>query len=271
MKSKIVEAIGLPTHAVALIWSDAAPADAISLKPGRWACLMSLFAATAAKGRVCSINRETYGCWGGGTGMGFGNCYEKFPGGVQCFYRFLSDGNEKSEHGREVAKQVAAWGDHHWTDEFLKGERYLKDSDAVERFLMASPMREIPAKCVVLKPLEMVDERDDVKNITFFVDPDRLSALVVLAKYTEPDEDNVIMSWAAGCQSVGIFAYEELRRESPRAVVGLTDLSARATVRPLLGKDVMSFTAPWPRFLQMEENVDDSFLQRPTWHGLREH
>ena len=50
----------------------------------------------------------------------------------------------------------------------------------------------------------------------------------------------------------------------------LTDISARNTVRASLGTNLMSFTAPWPRFLEMEDNVNSSFLHRETWHELRD-
>jgi len=68
---------------------------------------------------------------------------------------------------------------------------------------------------------------------------------------------------------MGIFAYRELEREHPRALVGITDLSARQNVRASLGENVLSFTMPWPLFLKMEQNVDGSFLQRRTWEQLR--
>ena len=85
MDCKIASAISLTNHPVALVWADAAPEGAVSFTPGRWGCVMSLFAATAAKGRVGAFDRQTYGCWGGGAGLGFGRCYEKFPGGEECF------------------------------------------------------------------------------------------------------------------------------------------------------------------------------------------
>jgi hypothetical protein len=69
---------------------------------------------------------------------------------------------------------------------------------------------------------------------------------------------------------MGIFGYRELERDHPRALLGLTDLSARATVRSALGKNALSLTAPWPVFLRMEQDVESSFLQRETWHRLRE-
>ncbi|MGA7768178.1 MAG: DUF169 domain-containing protein [Candidatus Sulfotelmatobacter sp.] len=82
MNSKLVDAIGLKTHAVALTWAGAAPQGAIQFKPGRWGCVVSVFATVAAKGRVGAFDRKTYGCWGGGVGLGFCNCYENFPGGI---------------------------------------------------------------------------------------------------------------------------------------------------------------------------------------------
>jgi hypothetical protein len=272
MESKIAKGIALTNHPVALIWADAAPAGAISFKPGRWACVMGLFAAAAAKARVGAFDRQTWGCWGGGTGLGFGNCYEAFPGGVECFCGFLGDGNEKTENGRKVGEMVAQSGNRKMTDDFLLGERYQKDAATTQRWLKKFPFRDIPAKWVVIKPLEQVDPaNDDVKSVTFFVDPDRLSALVILANYASPETENVTLPWGAGCHSIGVFTYREMEREWPRAVVGLTDISARNTVRPMLGKNVLSFTAPWSVFQRMEDNVEGSFLQRESWHEVMQH
>ena len=132
------------------------------------------------------------------------------------------------------------------------------------------PIRTVPARYVVLKPLDQVDpELETPRNVTFFVDPDQLSALVVLANYGDPGGESVTVPWAAACQVMGILAYRELEREAPRALVGLTDLSARLNVRATLGPHVLSFTAPWPVFQRMERNVGDSFLQRETWAALR--
>jgi hypothetical protein len=232
---------------------------------------MGVFAAAAAKARTGVFSRETYGCWGGGVGLGFGNCYETFPGGVSGFCGFLADGNNKTEQGRAIGEQLAAGAGKRMADDFLLGERYLKSPEVTRRFLDFVPLRDVPTKYVVVKPLEAADpQKDDIKSVTFFVDPDRLSALVILANYTDPEKDNVVMPWAAGCQQIGIFAYRELEREYPRAVVGLTDLSARHAVRSSLGRNVMSFTAPWPVFQKLEANVDNSFLQRQTWHELGE-
>jgi hypothetical protein len=271
MNSTIATAIDLETHPVALIWADKAPSKAIRFKSGRWGCVVNVFAA-AAKGRTGVFDRDTFGCWGGGVGLGFGNQYRSFPGGVDGFCRFLSNGNEQSEEGRAVIESMRASGQTRNIDDFLHGERYLKDPDSTRRFLDVLPMRDIPAHFVIVKPLEEVDpEHDEIKSVTFFVDPDRLSALVILANYAHPAPDSVIIPWGAGCQVMGIFAYDELERERPRGLVGMTDISARNNVRSVLGPHVMSFTAPWPLFQDMEANVDGSFLQRNTWGALRKH
>ena len=57
--------------------------------------------------------------------------------------------------------------------------------------------------------------------------------------------------------------------DRPRAVVGLTDLSARKMLRRL-GKDLMTVSIPLALFQDMEANAAGSFLDRPTWQALKE-
>ncbi len=190
-------------------------------KPGRWGCVMSLMAAAASKGRTGVFDRQTYGCWGGGVGLGFGNRYETFPGGLEGFYRFLSDGNEKTEAGRQIGEGMAQAGVAQFADDFLFGERYVKDPECTRTFVQSLPMRDIPAKYVVAKPLEKTDpQHDKVKSVTFFVEPDALSALVILANYAHPERENVAIPWAAGCQVMGILAYRELEQRSSTRLGG---------------------------------------------------
>jgi hypothetical protein len=78
------------------------------------------------------------------------------------------------------------------------------------------PIMDIPARYVVMKPLRDVDlTRDNVRSITFLVNPDQLSALVVLANYEGEHNENVIIPFAAGCQSIGICTFRENEREHP--------------------------------------------------------
>ena len=94
MKSEIAGAINLKHHPVAVILSDEKPDQALQFKPGKWGCVMFMF-ANAARGKTAAFDAQTYGCWGGGVGLGFGNAYQAFPGGVDCFAHFLSSGNDQ--------------------------------------------------------------------------------------------------------------------------------------------------------------------------------
>jgi uncharacterized protein (DUF169 family) len=268
MKSKIAEAIALKYQPIALLWSDQKPAGAVQFQAGKWGCIMWL-AASAVKGKVAVCDRKTFGCFGGGVGMGFGDQYLNFPGGKDCFCHFLSAGNRQWEEGRQAAEKVKPFLREEAYDNFVSGERYLKTPEQVHQFIKNLPITDIPAEFVIFKPLAEIEaEQETPKVIIFFADPDQLSTLVVLANYDRPDNLNVIIPYAAGCQTIGIYPYQEAKAERQRAVVGLTDLSARVYIRKQLADNLMTFAVPLAMFEEMERNVDGSFLERPTWQGL---
>ncbi len=270
MESKIASALKLKFNPVATIWTDERPEKALQFKKGKWSCVMFMFAG-AAKGKTAVFDWETFGCFGGGVGLGFGNQYLTTPGGIECFYYFLSTGNAQWERGKEIGENIRAFVSGEVFDEFMCGERYIKSPELVKKFVESLPIVDIPEKYVVLKPLKDVDlGKEKPVVITFLANPDQLSALGILANYTTESFNNVIMPFAAGCQSIGIFSYQEARSENPRAVVGLTDISARKNIRKQLGKDTLSFFVPLKMFQEMEENVEGSFLERPTWRSIVE-
>ncbi|RDV84550.1 DUF169 domain-containing protein [Ammonifex thiophilus] len=257
MESKIARALGMRFQPVALLWSDEKPSGARQFSPGKWGCVMWLFAA-AARGEVAACDRETFGCLGGGTGLGFGNQYLNWPGGIENFYCFLSTGRpnrdaSKGELRREAARQM------------LEEERYLRSPEVARHFVQQLPMTDIPARYVVFKPLGMVEERERPVVVIFTANPDQLAALTVLANFGRAAGDNVLIPFAAGCQAIGILPYREAQAEQPRAVVGLVDLSARRNVAKLLGREVFTFAVPFKLFRVMEEWVEESFLAKEEW------
>jgi hypothetical protein len=267
--SMIAEAIRLRHAPVALYWSDAKPDDAVQFEKGGWGCVMFLIVA-AARGKTAAIDRETCGCVGGAVGMGFGNRYLDFPGGVDCFHRFLSSGNEGWEKGREEIRKMEAFAARkEFLDHYAHGEGYKKTPELVEEMVGGMPMVEIPRRYVILKPLgEPATGEDPPVTVTFLVDADQLAGLVVLANYGRPGFENVSIPFVAGCQAVGILPYREARSGRPRATVGLIDISARRYPRKALGKDMLSFTVPYAMFLEMEENIGGSFLTKSQWRKL---
>lgn len=269
MESKLAQALGLKYQPVAIIWSDEKPDKAMVFKEGKWGCVMWLLAA-AAKGKTAAFDKNTYGCWGGGVGLGFGNQYLNSPGGIECFYYFLSTGNDSWQKGREMAQRLESVVTKDFLEKFRHGEGYLKSAELVKQFIDNMPIMEVPTKYVVFKPLsEVSPAADEPQVIVLLADPDQLSALIVLANYARQGNENVTAPFAAGCQQIGIFAYREARSTTPRAVIGLTDLSARNNVRRSLDRNLFSFAVPWRMFQEMEENVEGSFLQKGTWASLR--
>jgi uncharacterized protein (DUF169 family) len=270
MESRIREALTLKYHPVALLWADEKPADARQFTPGKWGCAVVMF-AQAALGRTAALSRETMGCRGGGVGMGFGEIFRETPGGIECFYRFLSSGNASDEDGRAVAAAMEGRMSPQARTSFLEGEGYLKSPDLAKAFVDSLPTLEIPARFAVFKPLEQVDrDRERPVTISFLANPDQISALVVLANYGRRTNENVTAPFGAGCHAIGILSYREAERNPPRAVMGLFDISARVNVAHLLDPDVMTFTVPLAMFDEMEQNVAGSFLERETWRSLME-
>ncbi|MDD5712196.1 MAG: DUF169 domain-containing protein, partial [Smithellaceae bacterium] len=250
MESKIVHALRLKYEPVAILWSDEKPVGAMEFQEGKWGCIMWLI-ASAAKGRTSACGRKTFGCIGGAVGMGFGPQYKNFPGGEEVFCRFLSTGVAGWKEGEETLEQIKPFLRDETYDNFVHGERYQKSPEEVRRFIACLPITDIPARYVIFKPLSAVDPQKDAPvAVIFLADPDQLSALVILANYGRGHNENVIIPHAAGCQTIGIYSFAEAKKTAPRAVVGLTDLSARAAIRKQLGANLMSFTVPFAMFAE---------------------
>jgi uncharacterized protein (DUF169 family) len=268
MDSRIRQAARIKYEPVAVLLTDEKPEKASQFKEGGWGCVMFMLAA-AAKGRTAVFDRKTFGCPGGGVGLGFGPRYKDFVGGEAGFCHFLSTGYEQSAEGREMLKKARPFLREETLDNFLYGERYIKTPELVADFIKCLPIMDLPFEYVVFKPLRDVDPaKEKPVVIVFLTDMDQLSALVVLANYARPGNQNVIIPQAAGCQLIGIIPFHEAESETPRAVVGLVDLSARLTLKRQLKEDLMTFAIPYALFEEMESSVAGSFLERTTWQTL---
>jgi uncharacterized protein (DUF169 family) len=232
---------------ITVITSDVKPDDALQFKEGRWGCVAAMMVA-ASKGKTAVFDRQTFGCVGGGTGLGFGDQYKTFP-----IEYLLSTGN-KSEY------RIGGHRTH-----LTEGEGYFKSPELARKFVDALPMRDLPEEFVVLKPLAQVADADRPSLVIFLANPDQLSALMVLANYSRADRDSVIAPFGAGCQSI-LFGFAESERTPPRAVIGFTDIS----VRKYVDRDILSLTVPWTMFQEMESIVAGSFLEKDQWLEVAE-
>ncbi|RLI79431.1 hypothetical protein DRP05_04010 [Archaeoglobales archaeon] len=265
MESKIAKALKLKYEPVAILWSDEKPENAIQFKKQRWGCVMWMF-ARAAKGKTAVFDRETFGCPGGGVGLGFGNQYLNFIGGMEGFCHFLSTGYGQWEGGKDLIERLSGEVGKDRFEKLMYGERYVKSPELVKKFVEQLPIIDIPNRYVIFKPLSKVEE--EPKVIVFVANPHQLSALIILANYGRETVDNVVVPMGAGCQQIGIYAYREAKSKNPKAVIGMTDLDARLNVRRQLGDDVFTFAVPYNMFEEMENNVEGSFLEVGTWTKL---
>lgn len=239
MENRLTQALRMTMGPVAIILTDAKPERATQFLPGRRGCVIAMLNA-AAQGRTAVFDRHTFGCLGGGTGLGFGNTYERFPGGIA---NFLSTGCEIMP----------------------EGEGYKKTPELAQTFIDALPVTEIPTTYLVFKPLAQVNSSETPPSVVVcYANPDQLTALVVLANYDRPGNDNVIIPFGAGCHTAFLLPYHEAQQPRPRAVVGMTDI----TVRPLLPPNILTFAVPWQRWCEMNDNVPGSFLERHDWQKV---
>ena len=147
----------------------------------------------------------------------------------------------------------------------LEGERYVKSPEMVEELLKHHPPFQAPARYIVFKRWDGLNEADEPLVAIFFGLPDVLSGLFTLANYDEVDPHGVIAPFGSGCASIVDYPYHELARDQPRAVLGMFDVSAR----PCVPAGVLTLAAPWPKLIRMVDNMEESFLITASWDKLR--
>ncbi|MEW5763148.1 MAG: DUF169 domain-containing protein [Bacillota bacterium] len=234
---KLAAALGLAYNPVAVFYSETPPEGAMKFKRCGAGCVLALFKAVQ-KDMPAVVSAEAYGCYGGGFYLGYRDTiFDNFPA-------FLSTGLE----GR------------------FEGEGFKKTPALAEVFFEEAAKRPpAPHRYCVFKPLSQLAPGETPEVVIYLVNADQLSALVTLANYARPSNDNVIVRFAAGCQSLVALPRLEARREIPRAVIGLVDVSTRHYFPP----DTLSFSVPYSMYLELLDNVAGSFLEKPDWLNLK--
>jgi len=263
-KSAIAEAAGFTTEPVAIVWTDTKPEGALEFRPGVWGCVMWMYARVAKDKKTAVFTRETIGCIGAALGLGFGRPFERHAAKTEeGFCSFLSNGIVGARDKAAYTAIAESGRDERNRKVLAEGERLMKDPTVVKTFLKALPEYDIREQYIVMKPLSEVRDDETVKSVIFLADADQISALSILANYeTGTIKERVtIAAGASGCQAIGACTYAEGEGSRPRAVIGLTDITARRNVRKMLGKDKLTFSVPYSMFLEMEKNVPGSFLE----------
>lgn len=148
----------------------------------------------------------------------------------------------------------------------MEGERYKKSPELVRQAMANMPAFRAPAKFIVFKRWDLLEENENPDAVVFFARADVLSGLFTLASFDEAETSGVITPFSAGCGSVVEYPYLEKASKKPRCIIGMFDPSARPYVEP----DRLTFSAPMEKFIRMVGNMEESFLTTPTWKKIRD-
>jgi hypothetical protein len=174
------------------------------------------------KGETVILTKENFGC--GGASL---HLFNQPKRSHEDFINFLTD------------------------DEGLKANHSLME-DWVQKSKPYNPENEY----LLYGPLKM-ENYQFAKTITFFVNPDQLSMLMIGAQYfaTTSDPEPVIAPFGSGCmQSVSLFKDLNV----PQAIIGATDMAMRQYLPP----DILAFTVTKSMFENLCKLDKRSFLEK---------
>lgn len=147
----------------------------------------------------------------------------------------------------------------------MEGERYIRTPEQVKELMKEMPLASIDKKYILFRRWDHATPGDDIQAVVFFAVPDVISGLFTLVNFDHGNGNGVIAPFGAGCASVVYHPMFENRKENPKAVLGMFDVSAR----PHVPKDVLTFAIPMKRFEQMVSYMDESFLITGSWDKVR--
>ena len=269
MESKVVEKLQSEFETVILVRSNNKPNDALQALPGKYFCIMTMFAVAVTKRKTIVFDRKTYGCPGACAGLGFGSCYEnKEYGGYDFFASFFSQGLSVANN-KELYKAIVRKMPLREQRKFIEGERFHCSKEKAYNWITQElPIYNFPEKYRIIKPLSKLTEKEIPESVIFTVNPIQLAALITLVGAFMDGINVTVTPQGAACQMIGAYVFKEGRSANPKAVLGLLDLAARKNIKKLLPTNVLTYSVPWKLFLQMEETADNCVFDSPIWKDL---
>lgn len=147
--------------------------------------------------------------------------------------------------------------------EFLARTEGLKESEEKMDEWLGSVHTYKPANGnIVIGPLA-AHSKDQLLAVTFWVNPDQLSALLIGAQYHSGGETVTMAPFGSGCgQLLPLFP----DCDKPRAMISATDIAMRQHLPP----DVLGFTVTPPLYERLCSLGADSFLEKPFFKRMKE-
>jgi len=202
--------------------------------------------------------------------------FEPFSRPKRCIFSFY----ENWKKGESICISVndsSCRGGGYWIGgvKFTTRENFAKDLNEREGFKSSNKLmkqwldNQKPYKIehgyVVIGPLR--DEQYDfLKTISFFVNPDQLSLLLLGTEYQNAsiNINPTITAFGSGCGQLAAL-FGNFDPDIPRAIIGATDIAMRGHLPP----DILTLTVNKPMFRQLCELDENSFLYKSFWKRLR--
>jgi hypothetical protein len=223
-------------HPIAFYYTDQNDLAEMANPPSGFQCFMGVL-SKVRKGSSLCFEQNSIGCSGGKRSLGFS---EEIPPNFEYFASCGIPGK-------------------------FEGERYKKSPELVREMMNYYSTFKAPAKYIVFKRWDTLEQVDKPEVVIFFAQPDELSGLFTLANFDEVKPDGVISPFSSGCGSIVQHPYLERDAENPKCILGMFDVSAR----PYVPKDVLTFAVPINKFIRMIENMEESFLITPSWGKVK--
>ena len=135
-------------------------------------------------------------------------------------------------------------------------EKYKRTPEMVVDYIRGLGMHRAEKPYLNFVRIDKAESFEGTEGVLFFANPDMLSGLCGWAFYDSNEPDAVVSLFGSGCSTVVSMTVVENERQGHRCFLGLFDPS----VRPWVGKDELSFTIPFSRFVPMMNTMRECFL-----------
>lgn len=145
----------------------------------------------------------------------------------------------------------------------VETEGLMESRDLMNEWMNTNRPYRMEHDNIVIGPLR-AEQYKYLKTVTFWVNPDQLSVLMIGAQYRSAPGDPapVLAPFGSGCmQQVSLF--QDL--SAPQAVIGATDIAMRQYLPP----DTLAFVVTKSMFERLCSLDEKSFLYKPFWRNLR--
>lgn len=237
---KLCSLLGYELAPVGMHFAARKPEVALGFKKKGGGCVAPMI-FTAAKGKTVAFDAEStgYPC----SAFYFGYADKIFDGIEQ----FLSSTETGEIFGREC-------------------ERFADTPERVGEFLEILKPDKFRQEAIVFKPVWDYSDDERPLTVTFYANPDVMSALVCLINYKHSTSlDRIKTGFASSCISIVTYPVKFLAEGREAAFWGSHDISQRLG----LPADLTTLTMPMSMFEEILDIMDESFLQTHMWQDVR--